>query len=188
MGNVNSTNFVVVLFDYTCESCRELHRFLMQVSEVTKDKLAIVNLPVPLAPECNRSIKLPMAEHTNACEYAKVALGIWRVAPNKFQEFDHWLFKPGPLPSIEEVKEFATQLVGADSLKLALEDGWVDGQVRRNVDVFVASVVQGNNSLPQVISGNKVASGIFRGTNDVYILIDQLLGLKFMPDAETPQK
>jgi uncharacterized membrane protein len=178
LGMPAASNIIVILYDYTCETCREMHGSLGQVRKQLGAELAVIALPVPLDPACNPVLKQTLPAHSNACEYARIALAVHRAAPNEFEQFDEWLFSRPALPQLETARAEAVKLVGAQALEAALRDGTVDTQIKSNMNVFVASFLRGNGSLPQIISGDKVATGVFPRVEDIYQLLEQLIGLK----------
>jgi uncharacterized membrane protein len=156
-----STNpyVVVSLFDYTCHHCQIMHGRLVEAQRLFSNDLVIASLPMPLDPRCNSTVKRTPPEHTNACDYARLGLAVWRADRTKHAELDRWLFGfPKPPPMIE-AQAFAARLVGAEALTRSAQDPWVEQQLQFDVKVFEAAYLAGQGSMPQTIVGTNVAVG-----------------------------
>jgi hypothetical protein len=78
LGSPGASNVIVSLFDYTCQHCRVMHPQLKAVQYTFSNQLVIVSLPMPLDSTCNYMVKQTPRPHTNACEYARLGLAVWR--------------------------------------------------------------------------------------------------------------
>jgi hypothetical protein len=95
-----------------------------------------------------------------ACEYARLALAVWRVSPTAFAEYDDWLFNPEGPPALDEARAKAEKLVGQGILDGALDDPWVKHQIAVDVNLYIAnSQAMGDSHLPQLIFGDSAMSG-----------------------------
>ena len=177
IGPASAAHLVVSLFDYTCHHCRTMHGVLAQVQRTFSNELAIVSLPMPLDPACNTLVMRTNPDHTNACEYARLGLAVWRARPTAHAAFDDWLFAPEHPPPVAEAQRYAGELVGVVPLQSALNDPWVNDQIQRDIAIYEAAYRARQGNMPQLIISNKVAVGTLPIEN-VYQLLAAELGLK----------
>lgn len=160
MGSPDASNVVVHVFDYSCKHCRELHPVLVEVGRDFSNQLAIVSLPMPLATNCNRLIKQVLSPHTNACDYARAGLAVWRTRPDRLAAFDDWIFAPPRPPSPEQVRAEARRLVGTNEFNAALQDPWIDAQVELAIRLVEANQRKYRRTqMPQLLIGTNLVSG-----------------------------
>jgi protein-disulfide isomerase len=174
MASPTNAQVAVSLFDYTCHHCRSMHPLLLEAQRQFSNSLVIVSLPMPLDPTCNPTLQRHYPPHTNACEYAKVGLAVWRANRARHHEFDQWLLageKPLPLP---EAKQHAAQLVGAEAFDRAMRDPWVEEQLKINVAIYEVAYRAGQGSMPQLIVGQSVVVGSYLQTDLIKALTDNL--------------
>jgi uncharacterized membrane protein len=174
MGAPTNAQVAVSLFDYTCHHCRSMHPLLVEAQRQFSNSLLIVSLPMPLDPGCNWTVTRHYLPHTNACEYAKVGLAVWRADRAKHPEFDQWLLtgeKPPPLP---ETKQHAAQLVGAEAFDRAMRDPWVEAQLKTDVAIYEVAYRAGQGSMPQLMVGPNVAVGSYLMSDLMKLLADNL--------------
>jgi len=177
IGSPANPHLLVSLFDYTCHHCREMHPRLVEAQRVLADQLAIVSLPSPLDPGCNPTVSRHYPAHTNACDYARLGLTVWRADRAKHAEFDDWLFRPDRPPPLSEARLFAVQLVGSAAFDKASQDPWVEQQLRQGVSLYEIAYRARQGSMPQLILGTNVAVGTFT-PEQLFKLIEDNLGLK----------
>ncbi len=177
-GSPDAKVILVYLFDYTCPHCRKMHRYYEQALTRYGDQLAMIMMPVPLNPRCNPMMKHDKAMHRWACEYARLALGVWRTDPNAFAGFDTWLSKPYRPPPIESARQFAQDLVGAKALQAALADPWVKKQIARDIEIYRTA---GSGYLPKTVAGNLVLTGSAQSVQQVYDVFEKKLGFPPTP-------
>lgn len=98
--------------------------------------------------------------HTNACQYAKLGLIVWRAMPEAMLPFDDWLFGfPAPPPLID-VTNKAVELVGTGAFEVASRDPRVAEQIRQAVEIYGISAREFRQSaLPQFMIGTNIVSG-----------------------------
>lgn len=184
MGSSTATNFIVSLFDYTCHHCRDLHHHLRAIEPLFSGRLAVISLPMPLDSACNPVIRSTPEAHVNACQYARLGLAVWRAHSQSFPEFDDWVFAPEKPPTIEQTRQKAESLVGKAALDLALNDGWVDQQIQRDIELYLANArAAGGSGMPQLVVGKAVSRGPVAGTNELIGVIGRFLQLQPGPGA-----
>jgi uncharacterized membrane protein len=178
IGRPNAPHVMISLFDYTCNHCREMHGYLTQVHMTLSNQLAIVNLPMPLDSSCNKMIEFTNPAHTNACEYARIGLAVWRANRDLSGHFDNWIFATPSPPSLDEVRRYAAQLVGKKAFEEALRQEWIETQINRNISIYKASYLQDHNGrMPQLIVGSALIYGPLNQVSDLYALLSKELGL-----------
>jgi hypothetical protein len=175
----------VSLFDYTCHHCRIMHWHLMEAHRTLSNQLAIVSLPMPLDNKCNSNVRQTPPPHTNACEYAKLGLAIWRADRKLQHAFDDWIFTPEKPPPLGSAQQFAAQLVGSNRLAKALQDPWVQQQLMQGINIYATNYVHLNNgSMPQLIIGSRLTSGTFGNVTEFYRILQEQL--QFNVPAQVP--
>jgi uncharacterized membrane protein len=153
-GDPNAPFVVLVIQDYTCPHCRDLHQHLRAAQESYGPSLVIAVKPVAQDAACNRHYRETAPEHAGACALAKLALAVWRVDPTKFPAFDDWLYatpgsaqaegfspgssRPGPNPWPREpaaAHAKAQSLVDPVALDEALRSSWVSDTLAANIEL-----------------------------------------------------
>jgi hypothetical protein len=174
MAAPTNAQVAVSLFDYTCHHCRSMHPLLVEAQRQFSNSLLIVSLPMPLDPTCNWTVTRHYPPHTNACEYAKVGLAVWRADRTKHQEFDQWLMTGEKPPPINEVSQHAAALVGPEAFDRAMRDPWVEAQLKTDVAIYEVAYRAGQGSMPQLMVGQNVAVGSYLMSDLIKLLADNL--------------
>jgi hypothetical protein len=178
IGSPDASNVVVCLFDYMCPHCRALHPILKETQSLFGNRLGIVCLPMPLSTNCNAFLPTSAHSGSNACEYARLGLAVWRAKPEAFRQFDDWMFGPERPVPVEEVTEYAAQLVGAQKLQTALANSWIVEQLATDCRLHYTNwTLAGSPALPQLILGDVVSSGPLNSSDHLLILLNRYLGL-----------
>jgi uncharacterized membrane protein/thiol-disulfide isomerase/thioredoxin len=184
MGSPDAPHIIVCFLDYTCTHCRALHPILKEMSQQFSNQLGIVCLPVSLSPECNPFIPRTPPSHvdSNSCEYARLDLAVWRAKPEVQRQFDDWMFTGVKPPPVEQAREYAAQLVGADKLKSALADPWIQQQILTDCKIHRANwLAVDSSAMPQIIMGDAVSSGPINSVQHLQILLNRYLGFDTGP-------
>jgi uncharacterized membrane protein len=161
IGAPTNEQVAVSLFDYTCHHCRAMHAVLVEGQRTFSNRLVIASLPMPLDPDCNRTMTRPHPMHTNACAYARLGLAVWRADRAKHREFDEWLMTGEKPPPLADARQRAAELVGAASLENAIRDPWVEEQLKLDVNIYALAYENRQGSMPQLIVGTRVAVGTY---------------------------
>src|SRR5439155_4461327 len=106
---------------------------LMQADRAMGDKCAIVNCPMPLDAHCNYTVRRTPRPHTNACDFARLGLAVWRADKTKHPEFDKYVFSGETPPPLPQAVERARQLVGPAAFDKAVADPWINEQLKRSI-------------------------------------------------------
>ena len=122
-----------------------MHWHLMEAMSHLSNELSIVSLPMPLDSKCNYTVRQTPTPHTNACEYAKIGLAIWRVNHRLQHQFDDWIFTPEETPPREAVHQYASALVGSNQLAQALQDSWVDTELQIGIRIYATNYYRPKN-------------------------------------------
>jgi len=180
IGPASAKHAMVNLFDYTCHHCRLMHPLIEEVQHAFSNDLAVVSLPMPLDPKCNRTIQRTSPDHANACEYARLGLGVWRVDRAKHREFDAWLMRGDQPPPVTNALDHAMHLVGTNALINALKEPWLERHLQFNIGMYELAYRQGHGNMPQFIIGPTVFQGPPTREQLIKMLADNL-GLKPPP-------
>ncbi len=185
VGNPDAPHVVVKLFDYSCHQCRQLHRHLEKARGRYGDQLAIVVIPVPINTDCNEYIEKTHRDHVYACDYARLSLAVWRLAPQEFVAYHDWLMGTIPYPSLLDATIRAEDLVGRDALKKERDSAAVAEALGHYVRLFG----QIRGAVPKLIfDGRHVISRFNRETlktEEVIELLEEKTGIE-PADADDP--
>jgi len=187
-GNPESPNRMVLVFDYTCSTCRRTHKFLKRAEKrYGLDNYLVVMCPAPLHPNCNKYYEKEIPSRRHACKIASTALAVWYISPEKFFELDHWIIETGgedDPPDISDVRAKAEELVGKDKLAKALANekvaNQIDRQIEMNTKVFAWAVNESKvMAMPKMIMNNgTVETGAVGNEFDFYKILEAGLGIK----------
>jgi uncharacterized membrane protein/protein-disulfide isomerase len=177
IGQRNAPAVMVGLLDYTCRHCRQMHGILLEAEKAHRGKLAIATLPMPLDAACNKVIPQTPPQHANACQYARLALTVWRADPSKMDRFNDWLFEPPVPPGLESALGFAQEIVGDEAMGRAMNDPWVEKQLAQNIAIYEATYKRfGKGAMPQLIVGDNIVFGTLEnGMQDLELLLRDIL-------------
>lgn len=178
LGSESANRVFVSLFDYTCPDCRDMHKNLTAALKHYGSQLAIASLPMPLDGKCNPLVRKTQKKHEQACDYAKLGLALRRVSNAAFVQFDDWIFEQRDTPTLEQAQEKARQITGAEPLKNALQDPWVNATIQTSVSLYeLNGNITGAFRMPQLVIGDVVNVGRLTGPEDLYKLLEQNLGV-----------
>ena len=184
LGSPTNTHVAVTLQDFTCSHCRELHGHLVEAQHIFSNQLVIATIPMPFDPNCNPIMKRHNPKHTNACDYAKLSLAVFRANRAKQHDYDEFLFAGEKPPPLALAQERAAEAVGFDALTKALADPWVEQQIRLGIALYDAASRAGYASLPQLMVGQQVHVGIL-STEVILDLLAKNLGLTVKTETST---
>jgi uncharacterized membrane protein/protein-disulfide isomerase len=177
IGRRDAPAVMVSLLDYTCRHCRKMHGVLLAAEQAHRGKLAILTLPMPLDAGCNKVVQQTAPPHANACQYARLALAVWRADPSKMERFTDWVFEPDEPPVLESVTGYAGEIVGEEALGRAMNDPWVEKQLAQDIAIYEATYKRfGNGAMPQLIIGDNIVFGeLENGMQDFETLLADIL-------------
>ena len=142
------------------------------------NQLGIVCLPMPISTNCNPLLPGHIHSVSNACEYVRLGLAVWRAKPDAHRQFDDWMFAPEQPAPVEQARQYAAQLVGAEKLQAALTDSWVEQQIATDCRLHYTNwITSGTPPMPQVIIGDVISSGPLNSVPHLMILLNRYLGI-----------
>jgi thiol-disulfide isomerase/thioredoxin len=184
MGSVDAPHTIVHLFDYSCSHCRALHPILQSTIQRFSNQVSVVLLPAPLCTNCNRLVRNQNVNNLNSCEYARIGMAVWRVAPGKLPEFDDWIFAPSRPPGVAEVRAEAIRLVGEEAFNKAMADPWGEQKINLGVNHYAANYARYHvGQLPQLVIGNHLVYGTVLQAGNLYKIIADNLSLTNLPPS-----
>jgi hypothetical protein len=173
MGTAGAPRLLICLFDYTCEHCRKVHPMLKEAEAHFAGQVGILLLPTPLESKCNPLVAVTDPSNRDACDYARLALAVFRGRRESFREFDDWMFASERPPSLSEARAKAESLVGKEALSQALEDPWVARQLSVDVRLYIATSQAINEArLPQLVFADGASSGTANDAKELEQLIE----------------
>jgi len=179
IGDPDAPHVVVKLFDYTCKHCRRLHGFLEEARQRYGSQLAVVVLPVPMNTDCNRFVDFTHEDHRKACDYARLALAVWRIDRGKFEAYHHWLMASTRPPPVLEATIRAEELVGREALQQA-RDG---PEVAQAIECYTRLFGQIRGAIPKLILANRhVTKGEANDAREIFDLLEQYLDIAPVDD------
>ena len=180
IGNRNAKNRIAVLFDYTCHHCRTLHSYIRQTIPKYENKLSCIMVPMPLDSKCNPLIKTTQKDHINACTYAKICLAVHQISPEKYDEFDNWLFSNhNSAKPLSTVRNYAERILGKNILDETINSQSVLDQIATNIEVYNLNSTNGGTTImPQAIIKNRVMFGPPPSAQALENILIQILDLK----------
>ncbi len=166
LGSPKAELFVIDLVDYTCPDCRKVHQYLKKAREQYGDRFAVIVFPVPLERTCNRFIRYTHSKHIGACKYARLALAVLSIAPDKFGRFHDWLMESEKPPTLEKAYRYAGLLVEPEQLP---KEGH-PGRMQEYMQFFDAEKIR---RLPALIIGDQVFIGVPNNPNMLLDMIEK---------------
>lgn len=156
LGSDQAPHVVVELFDYTCPYCRTMHKHINVARQRFGNDIAFIVMPVPLNGRCNPTITNTSPEHAEACEIARLALGVWRCNADAFPSFHNWLMSEDRSRTAGEARQHAETLVDATMLKEALAKPMLTKFIDRHVALYTRS---GKGTLPKLLTERVTVRG-----------------------------
>jgi len=180
IGNRKAKNRIAVLFDYTCHHCRTLHSYIRQTIPKYENKLSCIMVPMPLDNKCNPLIKTTQKDHINACNYAKICLAVHQISPEKYDEFDNWLFSNhNSAKPLSTVRNYAERILGKNILDKTINSQSVLDQIATNIEIYNLNSTNGGTTImPQTIVKNRVVFGPPPSAQALENILIQILDLK----------
>jgi hypothetical protein len=180
VGSPDAPYVVILLFDYKCPHCQQMHFMLGEAIRRYSGKLAFALCPAPLDPKCNPHVAQGVEEFKGSCELAKVSLAVWLARREAFPEFDRWMFslesgdrwRPR---SLEAARAKAVELVGQTSFDAARAAPWIDQYLQTSLGVYSNTITSGNSAIPKLVFGSRWAIPKVDNADDLlWILHDRL--------------
>ncbi len=167
LGDPMAEHILVKYFDYTCETCREMHEELDRLLRLYPRKLAVIVVPTPLNRSCNPHLLPSVPDHPDACELARLGLAVWRADPQQFPGFHDALFERQGHLTLEQAREVAERRVGASPLQKAEQDPWISETLRRAAEIYGGLSGSGPRMPKLLLGGRDLMNGVPRSTADL---------------------
>ena len=136
VGSYEADHVIIKLFDYTCPHCRQMHHHLEEAQAAAPDAIGVLMLAVPLNASCNPLVQHTSEKHKDACALAALSLAVWRLKPDQFRGYHHWLMTGDHAPSVPDAKAKAIELVGESPLETQLADPHLWQRLAIGVEVY----------------------------------------------------
>jgi uncharacterized membrane protein/protein-disulfide isomerase len=160
VGSPDAPNVVILLFDYKCPHCQQLHFMLDEVIRRYDGRLAFALCPAPLNTKCNPYIPRDVDEFKGSCELAKVALAVWVAKREAFPAFNRWMFsfESGDRwqpRTLDAARAKAVELVGQAKFDAAQANPWINQYLQNSVRIYGDTIQNGNNAVPKLVFGSR---------------------------------
>lgn len=160
VGSPDARYVVILLFDYQCPHCQQMHFMLNEVVRRCDGKLAFALCPSPLDSRCNPYIPQGADHYKNSCELAEISLAIWRADRQAFAAFENWMFtfdsgdrwKPR---SLEAAGAKAVELLGQAPFDAARADPWIDAYLQTCIQMYGRTIQDGKGAVPKLVFGSR---------------------------------
>ncbi len=174
IGSDKAKHVLIEYFDYQCPVCQSMSGYLAALIEKHPQDICVVLLPVPLNGECNHFLGPLEAGHPGSCEYARLALAVWKSHPIEFPEF-HEMALSGT--SLEVCRRFCETFIPPEKLEVALRDPWITEYIEANIADWV-SFSRETKKLPKLLLTEKrILHGLPPSKADFIRAVEQELGL-----------
>jgi Tfp pilus assembly protein PilF len=184
LGSPDAENVAGLMYDYTCKHCRELHHKIGEALEKYNDQLAIAMLPLPLDKTCNRLISKTSKSHEQACEYAKLALVVWKKNPAAFPEFDNYLVAGKKPPPLDQARARAAETLGIESVDMLLNQSDILSWIIRNVGWYGAL---DKGSIPKLLMPDQLLTGKVASVNVLCRILERAYSGLHAVDTVAPE-
>jgi protein-disulfide isomerase len=178
LGAADADHVLFKLFDYACPHCRELHHHVVAAQAYLnadgKNRLTIVMLPAPVDSECNDEVG-PENSVAGACGLARLALIVWKLAPDRFAEYDQWLFASQDHRTYADARAKAVELTGEAALAAVERDPALDEQLKLHIELWKSGPAE---LIPQLLGRNVVLSQRVESAEELLELLDREFGIK----------
>ncbi len=172
LGNPDASHIYLELLDYTCGHCRHLHPYIHATLDQYGAQVAILIHHVPLHARCNPNVLVNRPEKKNACDYSRLAIGVWKLAPEKFPEFHNWLMEGENPPSIVKARKRALSLVG----QAILIDDALNADIGRRISSQCAVLRNLKSGLPILLTERGMIRGVPKNSEEWSKFLNSQLG------------
>jgi len=171
LGPRDAEHVLVAFYDYACSHCRRTHHQIKEYQDAHPGRIAMIALPSPISSDCNPHFENISDRFRHSCDTARLALAVWRHAPEKFAEYDAFLFETLFPRGLAEAKAEAARHIGDDLVEQAATDPRLSETIKRNVDALDRA---GATRVPLVaLPGAAMINEPLATMEDVERLLDQ---------------
>jgi len=182
IGSPDAPYIVILLFDYQCPHCQQLHFMLDEAVHRYNGKLAFALCPAPLNTLCNPFITRDVDAFKNSCELAKIGLAVWVAKREAFPAFENWMFsfEQGDIwhpRGLEAVRVKAVELVGQTKFDTAWIDPWIGKYLQTSIQIYGKSIESGSRGVPKMIYGSHWVNPEPHSTDELVKILQESLAL-----------
>ncbi|MCC7146863.1 MAG: thioredoxin domain-containing protein [Phycisphaeraceae bacterium] len=171
MGPTDAPHVLVVFMDYMCGLCRSEHERLSTVVRDFDGQVAVVLMPFPLEMTCNSLMTDKTNNKPDACAMARLALAVWKLAPDSFRSFDDFLMAPpaslllgsptyhAQIVSVPAARQYAERLTNAADLRQLLDNSQELNQMIAASIRALGAIPLPDKLLPTIVIGQTVIQG-----------------------------
>ncbi len=174
LGSEEAGHVLVEYFDYQCPACQTMRGYVSALIEKHPRDVCVIVLPVPLDGGCNRSMGSREPGHPGSCDFARLALAVWKAYPIGFAEFHEKSLKSA---SISESRALANKIIPHEKLDVALTDPWISELIDANIADWVSFSGETKKLPKLLITGKRILHGLPSGEADFIRVMEQELGL-----------
>ncbi|MCC9607822.1 thioredoxin domain-containing protein [Blastopirellula sp. JC732] len=168
IGDPEAEFVVIDVMDYTCEYCRDASHFLDQARQQYDGKLAVIVMPLPLSDNCNAYVPETLPEHESACQLAYLAINLWRMKPEEYEAFHHWLFEGEDFKNQEEALAYLDERFGKEFVDELINDNAPAGYI--NEALRLADPERENQLfglMPAIVGKTQISEGAFSKLDEI---------------------
>lgn len=173
LGNPAAPHVLLEMMDYTCKHCRHLHPHLQAAVDRYGDQLCVIIYNIPLSKKCNQYVSKDNPGKKYACDYAQLAIGVWKLAPEKFSDFHHWLLESEKPPSVIKARKRARDLVGNE-----IFDSELKADASRRLADQATSFSRLKSGLPILLLQNGALRGVPESNEKLFEYLETKLGIE----------
>ncbi len=181
-GNPDAPLIFVEMLDYTCTHCRHLHPYIHAAVKRYGDQIAFAIYHVPLDSKCNPNMEQTHPTKRNACLYARLAMGVSKIAPDRFIEFHNWMMDSEKPPLAGDARRKAMTLAGEEVLLDTVLRQNVAQKIIEHCNVFAKA----KSGLPMLLTKKGIISGLPENEQEWFKVLEKNFGL--VPVEETPSQ
>lgn len=158
IGPEDAEYTINLMFDFQCNHCRKIHKFLPEMVEKSGGTIRFNLCPVSLSNECNPYIPGGIDRFAGSCTYVRLAMAIWYHFPEKYEELAEWMMGSGDenliIDPVEAVDHIGA-IVGEDELAAALSDARIVSYMNRCFELFGRTTNSEKSGIPRFIYGQQ---------------------------------
>ena len=161
-GNQNAKNSIVSFYDYNCGYCKKMSEVLKQIVDNKQDAYIVFK-------------ELPILG-ANSLKASKLALGVYKIAPEKFLNFHFALMEDNSNSSLDKKVKSICKTLQIDTTQLykQIEDPSIQSALDQNLEIAKGI---GFRSTPTIIINDQLIPG--------YIGYDQVISIMNNNDTVT---
>ncbi len=175
LGRWDAKTVAIELFDYTCPHCRRTHRLLAEARQRYGGQLALAVIVTPMDPKCNPYAQEPAAATAPPpCDLARLSLAVWRSEPRLFAAYHDWMMNSPDIPTVEDARGRAEEIIGAEALAKALASPAIDQQLAADNRLYH---LLGEGQIPKLLTDRLIVTGEPDDAGKLFDLLEKQNGL-----------